>query len=246
MVLGGRGKQMAGEPSDWPDATRSLLRVPEINRIENDARQLLSRALNGSRVIGFVGAGTSMAYGRLSWRDLVRIKQEEVLKRAEEYAEKYPEDQNVTRLKVLLIQQQITADGTSEPDAFLPAFQLTEQLHELISRQEARNQNNGKSSTFREEVAKLVEDDKGQLHHILTVGLDGQGVPPVAELDEASYPDIRKAKFVRDLCVCVKAQYRGQASIIQFVDKIEALVPEGQTFTRPYHRFVIAFLLGNL
>ena len=73
---------MAEKPLDWPDATRSLLRVPELNRIEHDARGLLSRALNGGRVIGFVGAGTSMAYGRLSWRDLVRIKQEQVLEEA--------------------------------------------------------------------------------------------------------------------------------------------------------------------
>jgi hypothetical protein len=57
---------MAEEPADWPDATRSLLRVPELEGIERDARGLLSRALNGGRVIGFVGAGTSMAYGRLS------------------------------------------------------------------------------------------------------------------------------------------------------------------------------------
>jgi tetratricopeptide (TPR) repeat protein len=229
---------MAGEPSDWPDATRSLLRVPELERIERDARQLLSRALNGSRVIGFVGAGTSMAYGRLSWRDLVRIKQEEVLKRAKEY----PEDQNVKRLKDLLIQQQITADGTSEPDAFPSAFQLTEQLHDLINRQQSKDQN-GKPPTFREEVAKLLEDDKGQLHHILTVGLDGQGVPPVAALDETSCPNIRKAQFVRGLCAKVKDQYINNEPIINFVAKIEALVPEGQTFTHPYHRFVIAILL---
>ena len=55
----------------WPYAVRQLLQTPHPDLIEAHAWNLLSRALNVGRLTAFVGSGASMAYGRISWRDMV-------------------------------------------------------------------------------------------------------------------------------------------------------------------------------
>jgi tetratricopeptide (TPR) repeat protein len=222
---------MRYEGSDWADATRSLLRAPTLKRVELHARDLLSRALNGGRVVGFVGAGTSMAYGRLSWRDLVWINQERVLERAGG-----DQPKAVADLRELLKAQKIKSDGTSKSDEFLPAFQLTEQLNNLLDGP------GSDSSKFRSDVANLVKDDNGQLHHILATVLKDKA-PGAAELAEGMLPDLRLAECIRDLCNAVEKHNSECTSI---ANAIRALVPDGQAFTRPYHRFVIALLLSLL
>ena len=50
---------------DWPYAANYVLDTLDPRLIENHATAILSRALNIGRVVAFVGAGTSMAYGRI-------------------------------------------------------------------------------------------------------------------------------------------------------------------------------------
>jgi hypothetical protein len=67
-----REKEQTKDPHlDWMYAAEHVLKTYDWDLIENHAVQLLSRSLNIGRVTAFVGAGTSMAYGRISWKNLV-------------------------------------------------------------------------------------------------------------------------------------------------------------------------------
>jgi tetratricopeptide (TPR) repeat protein len=233
---------MQHEGADWADATRSLLHAPTIERVERHARDLLSRALNGGRVVGFVGAGTSMAYGRLSWRDLVLNSQNKVLKEAKEKIENSRSNSAqipaIKALYDLLETQKINSDGTSRSEEFLSVIQLTEQLDTLLS------PNPDKNKSFRSRVADLVEDDKGQLHHILAAVLDSP--LEITDLAKPSYNGIRHAECVHALCEAVEKDARTEPEVSSVINAVRALVPKGQNYTRPYHRFVIALLLSLL
>ena len=57
----------------WPYARQFVLDTMDENVIERHGELILYRALNIGRAVAFVGAGVSMSYGRISWRELVRV-----------------------------------------------------------------------------------------------------------------------------------------------------------------------------
>jgi hypothetical protein len=63
----------------WAYAVNQLYQTPAADLIEHHATYLLSRALNIGRLTAFIGSGASMAYGRISWSELIRTAQERVL-----------------------------------------------------------------------------------------------------------------------------------------------------------------------
>ncbi len=146
-------------PLDWCDATRSLLDAPDGDRIERHAVELISRALNSRPVVAFVGAGASMAYGRLSWKDAVLVMQERSL------AEEYNIDKNYktqsAALEILKRQKISPSDDTSS-DHYLVAFQLTEQFSKTLL------QNNN----FRNQVKLLLLDDFGHAALMVSQSLE--------------------------------------------------------------------------
>lgn len=56
---------------EWPYARDYLLTTMDRDLIESHGFMHLSRALNIGTVVAFLGAGVSMAYGRISWKNLV-------------------------------------------------------------------------------------------------------------------------------------------------------------------------------
>ena len=64
---------MPNPATNWPMEPRRLLEDPSPENIHDSAIWQISRALNDGRVTAFVGAGVSMAYGRMSWRELVKM-----------------------------------------------------------------------------------------------------------------------------------------------------------------------------
>ena len=127
---------MAQDEQDWPEATRSLLEAPARDRIERHGEALLNQALNGGGVIAFVGSGAAMAYGRVSWRDLVRLNQDRVLgaPRIEGQptrrtrVDPRTRHSRVEQMQELLERHRISATGSSQGKDFMQVFQLTEQL----------------------------------------------------------------------------------------------------------------------
>jgi tetratricopeptide (TPR) repeat protein len=55
----------------WPYLAQEVDESLDPRLIEHHARQILARAAVHGRLVAFVGAGVSMAYGRLSWPELV-------------------------------------------------------------------------------------------------------------------------------------------------------------------------------
>ena len=64
---------MPNPATNWPMEPRLLLEDPSPENIHDSAIWQISRALNAGRVTAFVGAGVSMAYGRMSWKELVKM-----------------------------------------------------------------------------------------------------------------------------------------------------------------------------
>jgi hypothetical protein len=182
-----------------------------------------------------------MAYGRLSWRDLVLINQEKVLKDSVGNA-----DPKIAALRALLESQKIKEDGTSSPDEFLPAFQLTEQLDALLHAKPAGQGRPGETSAFRRNVAAMVADDRGHLHHILSAVLEDKDLPALHALGDSVWPGIRRAECLRALCDKVYGAFSSNPEIKAVTKAVRALVPVGQDFIRPYHRFAIGLLLALL
>lgn len=55
----------------WPYLAQAVDESLDPQLIEHHARQILARAVVHGRLVAFLGAGVSMAYGRLSWPELV-------------------------------------------------------------------------------------------------------------------------------------------------------------------------------
>lgn len=53
----------------WPYAADHARRALDRQQIEQHAIRILARGMRSQRLVAFVGAGLSMAYGRLTWRD---------------------------------------------------------------------------------------------------------------------------------------------------------------------------------
>lgn len=67
----GQGGSLQDLLQDWPYSRDYLLETLDAKLIERHAVMHLSRALNIGTVVAFLGAGVSMAYGRISWKNLV-------------------------------------------------------------------------------------------------------------------------------------------------------------------------------
>lgn len=115
----------------------------------------LFRALNIGRVIGFVGSGATMAYGRVSWKDLVlaAIKVFTVEGETEEEKEQFRKWQvKLSRpplsdqLQLLEGLQDRIESSKSDKDTFILALGLTEELANLLDI----------SDVVRRRVAKLL------------------------------------------------------------------------------------------
>lgn len=62
----------------WPYLAREVDQSLDPDLIEKQAQEILARAVTNGRLVAFLGSGISMAYGRLSWGDLVRAVLHEI------------------------------------------------------------------------------------------------------------------------------------------------------------------------
>ncbi len=138
----GRAANLHDLLQDWPYARDYLLSTMDGDLIERHAVLQLSRALNIGSVIGFLSAGVSMAYGRISWHQLVAELVRDVTTNYRAVAEEYSKDKDASgepiqappRLKKLYENiVSLNIDGRTrgdniKADRYPSVFQLCEEL----------------------------------------------------------------------------------------------------------------------
>jgi hypothetical protein len=135
---------------EWPFAYGRLFDGPRPEVIEAHGIAHLYRALNIGRLTAFVGSGTSLAYGRISWRGLLDVTRDAVL--ASPTVRNSPRAQT-SKLRELLEEQ---GKNTAGPAQQLAVFQLAESLSKEIGER-----------WFTQQVQWLVHDDRAHLELLI-------------------------------------------------------------------------------
>jgi SIR2-like domain len=169
----------------WPHAKRQLLQAPMPSTIEHHAIALLSRALHLGRLTAFVGSGASIAYGRISWNDMLYKAQQTVLQKYDTILRASPSPRSIrlapqpeqsskllTAYTVMLadLLQQIKIERDTDADAStqLTVFQLSEELDNALRRDVyQRSIDSHKEPTFREAVMWATLDERGYAEQML-------------------------------------------------------------------------------
>ncbi|MGO7837232.1 SIR2 family protein [Rhizobium johnstonii] len=145
---------------DWPFPTLGTLESSSEQKAGKLARALLNRALDTGRAVAFVGAGVSMAYGRISWFDLIYNAQESV--KTEFDSLNIVDQQRLATARDRLRALEIDPQKTNDSSMFPAVFQAAELLDAEI-----RNLRPLTHITLRERTAKLVENDIGHARELL-------------------------------------------------------------------------------
>lgn len=152
---------------NWPYATSYLLETLDPELIEAHAEHILSRALNIGRVVGFIGAGVAMSYGRISWRTLVQTEIRRVtakLDEAKRDTKKWnsPDAEDAKRLWATLNTLK-PARSDIRPERYPMLFQVSEQLDKALNVLLGKTGAQG----LRAHAATLTIDDTGHAYQIL-------------------------------------------------------------------------------
>jgi hypothetical protein len=203
--------------------------------------------------IAFVGAGASMAYARISWRDAVIAMQDQVLRRAKAAGEPTCE-----QLLNLLEQVKIDGAAQADPGDYLVTFQLSEQLDKALDAASSRTSgpHPHRSRSFRQRLAELLCDDLGHAQHILDAALGPPYEPdlpwltlrrPTRTREEADKKalDFRSVEFFKALVANVRLHVSFDNRGLELLQKLEDFTkwPSKEGFLQPYHRFVIGAAL---
>jgi len=162
---------------DWPFAGAYVLDSLNPLLIETHATAILSRALNIGRVVAFVGAGTSMSYGRISWKSLVDTESRIVLKEAEDAlrpdALHSPSTKDVVRQIRRTLNELQPQRADVRPERYPIIFQLCEQLDKALAADHMAPRKRTERKDTRRRAMDLTVDDLG---HALQILKDAEAV----------------------------------------------------------------------
>ncbi|WP_083901215.1 SIR2 family protein [Azospirillum sp. B4] len=137
---------------------------------------LLSRALDTGRAVAFVGSGVSMAYGRISWQDLIYAAQKHVDWLWQKYEEKAEVKQSHTlevlreNLDKIAIRRGIVSDTQILPTIYQLCERIVDELKQIIERS-SQPDDWEDGFDLRRTTAQLVRDDLGHARSLLTDAL---------------------------------------------------------------------------
>ncbi len=157
--------------NDWPYARNYLLSTMDGDLIEAHALLQLSRALNIGSVVAFLSAGVSMAYGRISWRQLVVELADETMADYETIKEHYLAESKLPSPRLATLFENLRSlDIKNRPrgdsikaDRYPSVFQLCAELSEAIDADE-KVKGRSKQKQFSQQVKLRTRD--GHFHAI--------------------------------------------------------------------------------
>jgi len=234
----------------WPYAVQSLLDAPSAALIEDHASILLSRALNTGRVVAFVGAGASMAYGRISWRDLVMSAQRRVLDAYERAVDEIQRRPRVKATHELLVAHALQPGKRDRPNHYTTVFRLAEQLSDALAHARVEPR-----SDFRSAIIEATEDDRGQGRQIYADGMEGKeridGKEGKERLEEfearGTRLDFRRRHYLKKLRETVGSQaISATGPCIHLLEAADAAMALQTKYILPLHRYLNGTLLKLL
>jgi tetratricopeptide (TPR) repeat protein len=168
---------------DWPYAREFVLDTMDPDLIQRHGELLLSRSINIGRIVAFVGAGVSMSYGRISWRELVRelleSAKQEYKKSSPTFKEQHPRIEVIYRtLEALKPVENAEEDGAwrDMPSArLLILFQIADELGEAIHRSDKTR--TSELNAVRRDARQLVYDDAAHARRLLEAARKGDQEP---------------------------------------------------------------------
>jgi hypothetical protein len=175
---------------DWEYADRSLLAIPSSLRIEEHGRSLLSRALVQGHAIAFIGVGVSMAYGRLSWGDLVMALKDCAMDRFRKLETETVKAGPVVPRALEMTKELLEQHSENVGDArnYLVLFQWARQVIDGVNAVQAYRE---RSQSFDDLVSDLIRDDRGHAEKLYTEGF-ALGTHPNCK-------DARSAEYLAEL-----------------------------------------------
>lgn len=170
LDLRGCGMDSDDHHSKWPYASQYLLETLDPDLIEAHAVSILNRSLNVGRTVAFVGAGVSMSYGRLSWKQLVDVLKRDVLEKYDVKSSTYKLSKHIQRLRNSL--KLISPDeGKDNKSDYPMMFQLCEQLDIALDLFDGSGSSDKPgalaASSFRARAMKYSIDDLAHSREIL-------------------------------------------------------------------------------
>ncbi len=158
----------------WPYASDYVSRTLDPEAIENHAVLNLCRGLAVRRLVAFLGAGVSMAYGRISWQDLVLLLVDQVKTRWVEMSTKKPDKETAayrTAERLYSVLKDIDASNRQDipSDRYPMIFEICEKLEIALTRLDP-DTTSGVDS-FRHEATRLTLDAEGHAREIIESAL---------------------------------------------------------------------------
>jgi len=158
--------------ADWPYAASYVLETADPDLIESHAVAILARALNIGQVVAFLGAGTSMSYGRIGWNALVEHLKDRVEAKYDAYKRQIGKDWEQPKYKHLeRLHRSIHELGIGRSDIkaerFPMIFQLCEQLSDRLAAAWRETDKAHEPFDFRKEALNAIRSDVGHTMRLL-------------------------------------------------------------------------------
>ena len=185
----------------WPYASDYANRTLDPDAIENHAVLSLCRSLAIKKLVAFLGAGVSMAYGRISWQNLVLLLVEKAKSRWEAHRNSIPTKETAAyrtaeRLHKVLVDIDPSNRQDIPADRYPMIFEICEKLELALDRLVPRSPSDADS--FRHEATRLTLDAEGHAREIIESACRGHA--SWAELESGAKSDRSgRASFWRRL-----------------------------------------------
>ena len=161
---------------DWPYAFRTVEEDLNPSLIERHGLLHLYRALNIGNLVAFIGSGTSTAYGRLSWPEMVDQQRRLVTEIREKIKHEDGQKRDEIFSSIRSLEATFDSINNSKSQAAFPiTFQIGEKLFETIAEQlsegdKSDSESNEESiANYRDHARKLTYDDREFCINLLRV-----------------------------------------------------------------------------